>query len=205
MYFGVYKGFTQGNIPCLFRLHEDVDLQKLKESIEKLIDIHYELKATIYKDEQGQYKNYRHDEQPKEYSFFEYALEQNKNYLPDYLAERNYHNILINGITIRGNPFVRRNAYNNESKSYNDGRFTGSYKRINVEKFENFCKEKFVTENLVFLMTEAHAHNIYERCLYIFNSNVTIIYLQIINCNSISKFSYSIKNIKNINNNNEIK
>ncbi|OUM59847.1 hypothetical protein PIROE2DRAFT_14548 [Piromyces sp. E2] len=60
--FGVYKGFTQGNIPCLFRLHEDVDLQKLKESIEKLIDINYELKATIHLDEEGKYKNYRHDE-----------------------------------------------------------------------------------------------------------------------------------------------
>eukprot|EP00833_Pecoramyces_ruminatium_P014243 jgi/Orpsp1_1/1188275/evm.model.d7180000063571.1 len=60
--FGVYKGFTQGNIPCLFRLHEDVDLLKLKESIEKLIDINYELKATIHLDEEGKYKNYRHDE-----------------------------------------------------------------------------------------------------------------------------------------------
>jgi len=248
MCFPEYGGSTHGNVQSLFILHEDIDLHKLKASIEKLIDINCELKATIHLDEEGKYKNYRHDErkadikitkitdkewmevkkgllypynfveeellyhieifetethnylyfdishlicdgvsykiliddltdiycgkpvEPKDYSFYEYALERNCNALQTYLNERKYFVNLLSGITLRGNPFVRRDAYNNDpnkdsrfvKRPYEDGRIVGTLEKIDLEKFESFCKDHSITENSLFFVAVGHALNIYE-------------------------------------------
>lgn len=62
MYFAyVMRGNTTANLPFLFRLGKKVDLDKLKASIEKLFDVHPELKGLIQFNGQ-MFMNYRHDD-----------------------------------------------------------------------------------------------------------------------------------------------
>ncbi|OUM58594.1 hypothetical protein PIROE2DRAFT_64305 [Piromyces sp. E2] len=56
------KGNPFGNIPVLYRLHQDHDLLKLKQSIEKALDIHVELKMKIYPNHEGVYYYHRMDD-----------------------------------------------------------------------------------------------------------------------------------------------
>lgn len=48
-----FKNNKMGNIPMIYRLHEKIDLLKLKQSIEKALDIHVELKEKIYLNNEG--------------------------------------------------------------------------------------------------------------------------------------------------------
>lgn len=62
MYFAyVLRGNTTANLPFLFRLGKKVDLDKLKTSIEKLCDVHPELKSRIQFNGQ-MFMNYRLDD-----------------------------------------------------------------------------------------------------------------------------------------------
>lgn len=62
MYFAyVMRGNTTANLPFLFKLGAGVDLNKLKESIEKLMDVHPELKCVIQFNGQ-MFMNYRDDD-----------------------------------------------------------------------------------------------------------------------------------------------
>ncbi|OUM58602.1 hypothetical protein PIROE2DRAFT_16080 [Piromyces sp. E2] len=57
-----FKGNPVGNIPMLYRLHQAHDLLKLKQSIEKALDIHVELKIKIYPNHEGVYWYHRMDD-----------------------------------------------------------------------------------------------------------------------------------------------
>lgn len=63
MYFGyVMRGHTIANIPFLIKLSDKIDILKLKKAVEKVFDIHPELKALIKPDENGMLYNSRCDE-----------------------------------------------------------------------------------------------------------------------------------------------
>jgi len=70
------KGTKSSNINGLFRLHPKVDLLRLKKAIEKLIDIHVELKMTLNVDEDGQYYHYRHDDRKADIKIIELTDEE---------------------------------------------------------------------------------------------------------------------------------
>lgn len=57
----VMRGNTTSNLPFLFRLNKKVDLEKLKSSIEKLMDVHPELKCLVQFNGQ-MFMNYRKDD-----------------------------------------------------------------------------------------------------------------------------------------------
>lgn len=57
----VMRGNTTANLPFLFRLGKNVDLNKLKASVEKLMDVHPELKGLIQFNGQ-MFMNYRKDD-----------------------------------------------------------------------------------------------------------------------------------------------
>ena len=58
----VMKGNTTSNVTFLYRLHETVDLHKMKEAIEKLFDIHPILRSVIQPSPEGYYVNLRDDQ-----------------------------------------------------------------------------------------------------------------------------------------------
>ncbi len=61
-YFGyILRGNTTSNLPFLFKLDTSVDLEKLKNAIEQVFEIHPELKAIIQLDETGALANFRND------------------------------------------------------------------------------------------------------------------------------------------------
>lgn len=57
----VMKGNTTSNVTFLYNLHESVDLNKMKEAIEKLFDIHPILRSVIQPSPEGYYVNLRDD------------------------------------------------------------------------------------------------------------------------------------------------
>ena len=62
-YFGyILRGNTTGNLPFLFKLDKSVDLDRLKKSIEKLFDVHPELKNIIQTGSTGALENFRNDD-----------------------------------------------------------------------------------------------------------------------------------------------
>ncbi len=62
LYFAyVMRGNTTANLPFLFRLDPSVELEKLKTSIETLLDVHPQLKGLVQLDE-GVFKNFRRDD-----------------------------------------------------------------------------------------------------------------------------------------------
>lgn len=70
-YFGyILRGNTTANLPFLFKLDKSVDLSKLKESVEKVFDVHPELKDVIQAHE-GVLKNFRNDDRKIEIPIIE--------------------------------------------------------------------------------------------------------------------------------------
>ncbi|MEY8338808.1 AMP-binding protein [Lachnospiraceae bacterium 62-35] len=66
LYFAyVMKGNTTANLPFLFKLDRSVDLDRLKQAVEEMFDIHPGLKNVVQQ-EQGIYKNFRHDDRKVE-------------------------------------------------------------------------------------------------------------------------------------------
>ena len=62
-YFGyVIRGNTTGNLPFTFELHKDIDLEKLKEAIEDVVDAHPALKGMIRPGETRYLRLFRDDD-----------------------------------------------------------------------------------------------------------------------------------------------
>ncbi|MCH5211240.1 MAG: amino acid adenylation domain-containing protein, partial [Oscillospiraceae bacterium] len=59
-------GTTVYNIPYLFKLDTNVDLQKLKDAIEQTVDAHPYLKVQLFMDEDGEIRQRRNDDLPYE-------------------------------------------------------------------------------------------------------------------------------------------
>lgn len=62
-YFGyILRGNTTSNIPFLFKLHEQVDIERLKQATEQVFEIHPELKDIVQPAPEGMLINIRNDE-----------------------------------------------------------------------------------------------------------------------------------------------
>lgn len=71
----VMRGNTTANLPFLFRLNKNVDLDRLKSSVEKLMDVHPELKGLIQFNGQ-MFMNYRNDDKKIEIPIEEISDEE---------------------------------------------------------------------------------------------------------------------------------
>jgi len=238
-YLNLYKENNNGNNPYLFKLNKTVDLALLKASLEKLVDIHVELKNLIYQNENGNYTNYRDDNrsvtipliklsdqewesikndlvkpfnfnedsplyhigiyetesfnylfmdisllicddfslnllikdlndlyngkivEPKKITGFEYLLYEKENEDKAlYSNVQNYYSQLLEGLTIQGLPFIRKEAcckYPNIN-----GKISGVFQKLSSDKLKEFCKVNNITENTLFLVSAAYALTIYE-------------------------------------------
>lgn len=66
LYFAyVMRGNTTANLPFLFKLDPQVDIQRLKKAVEDVFDVHPELKTVIQMGEKG-YANFRQDQRRME-------------------------------------------------------------------------------------------------------------------------------------------
>lgn len=73
-------GSTIYNIPFLFRLGENVDLERLKAALEKTVEAHSYIKTTLFMDDEGEIWQKRCDDAPVEIEVIrnEHQLDKNK-------------------------------------------------------------------------------------------------------------------------------
>ena len=88
----VMRGNTTANLPSLIRLDDSIDLERLKNAVEDLFDIHPGLKSVIQMDE-GAYKSFRHDDLRAEIPIIRQTDEEfeetRKHLLVPYMYEKN--------------------------------------------------------------------------------------------------------------------
>ena len=88
----VMRGNTTANLPSLIRLDDSIDLERLKNAVEDLFDIHPGLKSVIQMDE-GAYKSFRHDDLRVEIPIIRQTDEEfeetRKHLLVPYMYEKN--------------------------------------------------------------------------------------------------------------------
>ena len=109
LYFAyVMRGNTTANLPFLFKLDPQVDLDRLKKAVEDVFDVHPELKTIIQMGEKG-FANFRNDER---------RMEVPIEHLSDALWEERREQLLVPYMYTQGEALSHTAIYVTDSANY---------------------------------------------------------------------------------------